>query len=165
MRPRNVLAFSLSLILAAPVLAQRSGEGQAGNAPKAGPGQPVFTPASGLKWTDLDPKGAPGVKIATLWGDHTKGAFGAYFKLPAGFAVPLHTHTNVMKVAFLSGTYIQAPEGKAEVRLGPGSYMMQPGGNYRHTTSCDKASECLFFVVGSGKFDLKPVETAKAPAK
>ena len=23
---------------------------------------------------------------------------------------------------------------------------MQPGGNYRHTTSCDKASECLFFV-------------------
>jgi hypothetical protein len=165
MRPRNVLAFSLSLILAAPVLAQRSGEGQAGNAPKPGPGQPVFTPASGLKWTDLDPKGAPGVKIATLWGDPTKGAFGAYFKLPAGFAVPLHTHTNVMKVAFLSGTYIQAPEGKAEVRLGPGSYMMQPGGNYRHTTSCDKASECLFFVVGSGKFDLKPVAAAKAPAK
>src|SRR5688572_27229140 len=105
MRPRNVLAFSLSLILAAPVLAargkspaafdgatpdfhhgllaQRSGEAQAGKAPKAGPGQPVFMPASGLKWTDLDPKGAPGVKVANLWGDHAKGAFGAYFKLPA----------------------------------------------------------------------------------
>ena len=52
-----------------------------------------------------------------------------------------------------------------EVRLGPGSYMMQPGGNYRHTTSCDKASECLFFVEGSGKFDLKPVEAGKAPPK
>ena len=26
-----------------------------------------------------------------------------------------------MKVVFISGTYIQAPEGKAEVRLGPGS--------------------------------------------
>jgi hypothetical protein len=164
MRSRNVLAFSLSLILAAPALAQRSGEAQADRAPKAGPGRPVFMPAGGLKWTDLDPKGAPGVKVADLWGDHTKGAFGAYFKLPAGFAAPLHTHTNVMKVVFLSGTYIQAPEGKAEVRLGPGSYMMQPGGNYRHTTSCDKASECLFFVEGSGKFDLKPVGT-KAPAK
>ena len=58
-----------------------------------------------------------------------------------------------MKVVFLSGTYIQAPEGKTEVRLGPGAYMMQPGGNYRHTTSCDKASECVFFVESSGKFD------------
>ena len=43
--------------------------------------------------------------------------------------------------------------------------MMQPGGNYRHTTSCDKASECLFFVESSGKFDLKPVEAGKAPPK
>ena len=71
-----------------------------------------------------------------------------------------------MKVVFLSGTYIQAPEGKAAVRLGPGSYMMQPGGNYRHTTSCDKASECLFFVESSGAFDLRNlVEAGKAPGK
>ena len=119
-------------------------------------------PGGDLKWTDLDPNGAPGVKVADLWGDHAKGAFGAFFKLPAGFAAPLHTHTHDMKVVFLSGTYIQAPEGKPEVRLGPGSYMMQPGGNYRHTTSCDKASDCLFFVESDGAFDLKPVN---APAK
>jgi hypothetical protein len=165
MRRRNVLAFSISLLLAAPVLAQPSGEAKPNQAPRTGPSQPVFMSPGDLKWTDLDPKGAPGVKVADLWGDHAKGAFGAFFKLPAGFAVPLHTHTHVMKVVFLSGTYIQAPEGKAEVRLGPGSYMMQPGGNYRHTTSCDKASECLFFVEGSGKFDLKPVEAGKAPPK
>ncbi len=164
MRPRNVLAFSISLMLAAPVLAQSSGDAKA-KAAKAGPVQPVFMSTSDLKWTDLDPKGAPGVKIADLWGDHAKGAFGAFVKLPAGFAVPLHTHTHAMKVVFVSGTYIQAPEGKAEVRLGPGSYMMQPGGNYRHTTSCDKASECLFFVESNGSFDLKAVEAAKAPAK
>jgi hypothetical protein len=35
--------------------------------------------------------------------------------LPAGFAAPLHTHTHTMKVVFLSGTYIQAPEGKASL--------------------------------------------------
>lgn len=150
MKSRNVLALSISLILSAPVLAQQ--------------GQPVFMPASNLKWTDLDPNGAPGVKIADLWGDHAKGAFGAFVKLPAGFAVPLHTHTHAMKVVFLSGTYVQAPEGKAEVRLGPSSYMMQPGGNYRHTTSCDKASECLFFLESDGAFDLKPV-AGNAPAK
>ena len=70
-----------------------------------------------------------------------------------------------MKVIFVSGTYVQAPEGKPEFRLGPASYMMQPGGNYRHTTSCDKASECLFFVESNGPFDLKVVETPKPVAK
>jgi hypothetical protein len=73
--------------------------------------------------------------------------------------------THDMKVIFVSGTYVQAPEGKPEFRLGPGSYMMQPGGNYRHTTSCDKASECLFFVESNGPFDLKVVETPKPVAK
>jgi beta-alanine degradation protein BauB len=128
-------------------------------------GQPVFIPAADLKWTDLDPTGAPGVKIVDLWGNHAKGAFGAYLKLPAGFVSPLHTHTHDMKVAFISGTYIQAPEGKSEVRLGPGSYMMQPGGNYRHITSCDKAADCVFFVESGGAFDLKPVTTGKPPAQ
>jgi len=165
MQPKNILAFSITLVLTAPVLAQPSQEAQGKAAPKAATPRPIFMPASDLKWTDLDPTGAPGVKVADLWGDHTKGAFGAYLKLPAGFAVPLHTHSNAMKVVFLSGTYIQAPEGKPEVRLGPGSYMMQPGGNYRHTTSCDKASECLFFVESNGKFDLRPVAGGSTPAK
>ena len=122
---------------------------------------PVFIPASDLKWNDLDPAGAPGVKVVDLWGDHQKGPFGALLKLPAGFIAALHTHTHAMKVVFLSGTYIQAPEGKPEVRLGPGSYMMQPGGNYRHTTSCAPASDCVFFLESNGAFDLKPVVVSK----
>jgi anti-sigma factor ChrR (cupin superfamily) len=166
MTSRYVLALSITLALAGPVIAQPAGEAKAkGKAPKASASQPVFTAAADLKWIDLDPKGAPGVKIADLWGDHTKGAYGAYLKLPAGFAVPLHTHSHAMKVIFVSGTYIQAPDGKPEVRLGPGSYMMQPGGNYRHTTACDKASDCVFFVESGGAFDLKVVETAKPAAK
>ena len=43
----------------------------------------------------------------------------------------------------------------------PGSYLFQPGGEYKHTTTCDKASECLIFAEGIGAFDLKPVETKK----
>jgi hypothetical protein len=58
-----------------------------------------------------------------------------------------------MKVVFLSGTYIQAPEGKPDVRLGPGSYLLR------------KASECLFSVESTGKFDLEPAEAGKTPAK
>ena len=114
---------------------------------------------------DLGP-GAPGAKVAALWGNPaTGGAFGALFKLPAGFAAPLHTHTHDMNVLIVSGTYVQAPEGKPEFRLGPGSYFLQPGGGYRHTTTCDKASDCVFLVESKGPFDLEPVAAGGGAAR
>ena len=122
-------------------------------------GVPIVKPAADLTWTDLDPKGAPGVRVATLWGDVAKGPFGAFFELPAGFAAPLHTHTHEMKLVIVSGTYIQAPKGKPPFRLGPGSYLLQPGGSYQHTTSCDQTAPCIFFVESDGAFDLRPVAT------
>jgi Domain of unknown function (DUF4437) len=127
---------------------------------------PIALPAADLKWIELDPTGAPGVKVADLWGDHRTGPFGAIFRLPAGFSAPLHTHTHEMKLVIVSGTYIQGPEGKPEFRLGPGSYLMQPGGAYRHTTSCDIASECVFFVESGGAFDLQPANAeSSVPAQ
>ena len=126
--------------------------------------RPVPLAADGLKWMDLDPVGAPGVKIAALWGNPATGRFGAFLRLPAGFAAPLHTHTHAMKVVTVSGTYIQGPDGEAEFRLAPGSYLMQPGADYRHTTSCDRTSDCVFFVESEGAFDLKPVTQTPPPA-
>ena len=145
----------LTSLLAAGLVSAEGVESTGG--PKAV--SPVPLPAENLKWIDLDPTGAPGVKVADLWGDHRTGPFGAIFRLPAGFSAPLHTHTHDMKLVIVSGTYIQGPDGKAEFRLGPGSYLMQPGGEYRHTTKCDQASECVFFVESDGAFDLRPVGT------
>jgi quercetin dioxygenase-like cupin family protein len=160
---RRILAVFVCVLAAAAALAQGSGEAKK-MAPKKAATKAVIRPAADLKWTDLSAD-APGVKIADLWGDHTKGAFGALTKFPAGWSAPLHTHTHDMHIVVLSGTFIHTPEGKAEVRLGPGSYLMQPGGSYRHTTACDKASECEIFTESKGKFDIKPVEEGKAPEK
>src|SRR5262249_36673555 len=62
MRARIVLGLVVSIAVSAALAAQTT---------------PVAMPSADMKWMDLDPKGAPGVKIADLWGDHTKGAFGA----------------------------------------------------------------------------------------
>jgi hypothetical protein len=149
MRTRHILAGLGSFVLATTFTPHLSGQATQALSP-------TVMPAAELKWADLDPKGAPGVKIAPLWGDPQKGAFGAFLTLPAGFEAPLHTHTHDMKVVIVSGTYIQAPEGKPEFRLGPGSYFMQPGGSYRHITSCDKAADCVFFFQSEGAFDMHP---------
>jgi anti-sigma factor ChrR (cupin superfamily) len=164
MSVRNVLVLMMASVLPGTLLAQGTATTKAGPASQPAESRLVVMPAGDMKWADLDPTGAPGVKIADLWGNHGSGAFGALLKLPAGFAAPLHTHTHDMKVVILSGTYIQSPDGKPEFRLGPGSYFMQPGGDYRHTTTCDKASDCVFLVESGGAFDLKPVDAGKAPA-
>lgn len=162
MRGRNVLASAVSLLLATVVLAQ-AGEGKAKVPPKGAAGKAVIWPAADLKWVDLA-GGPPGVKIVDLWGDHTKGAYGALLKFPAGFTAPLHTHSSDMDIVVVSGTFIHGPEGQPEVGLPAGSYLKEPA-NYRHSAACDKAAECVFFAEGKGKFDLKMVEEAKAPAK
>jgi hypothetical protein len=95
-------------------------------------------------------------------GDYTKGGYGAFLKFPPGFVAPLHTHTYAVKVAVISGTYMQTPEGKTEMRIWPASYVFQPGGSHGHISACDKASECVPFIESTGKFDLLPVATAKA---
>ena len=165
MKARNLLTSLITLILPAALVGQGAGQTKANASANTAASRLLVMPADDMRWTDLDPAGAPGVKVADLWGNHGKGAFGALFKLPAGFAVPLHTHTHDMKVVIVSGTYIQVPQGKPEFRLGPGSYFMQPGGNYRHTTSCDPSSECVFFVESKGPFDLKVVQPATTAKK
>jgi hypothetical protein len=159
-----MLAVAVTFGSTAMVFAQASGEKKAEGSTSAASRLHVM-PAADLKWADLDPTGAPGVKVVDLWGDHTKGAFGAFIKLPAGFAAPLHTHTHDIKVVIVSGTYIQAPEGGKEFRIGPGSFFLQPGADYRHTTSCDTASDCVFYLESEGAFDLLVVDSGKAAPK
>ena len=151
MRARFLLGLMMTFTLPVAAVAQN---------PANAASRLVVMPADDLKWADLDP-GIPGSKVVELWGNRASGAFGALFRLPAGFAAPLHTHTHDMKVVILSGTYIQAPDGKPEFRLGPGSYFMQPGGDYRHTTRCDQASDCVFLVESQGPFDLQLAEPGK----
>jgi quercetin dioxygenase-like cupin family protein len=164
MRAKHVLAFAVSFVMAVALLAQASGEAKAKTGGKKMGGKAaVVMPAADLKWSDLDPKTGPGVKIVDVSGNHATGAFSAFIKFPAGFSAPMHTHTADMKLAVVSGTIIHTPDGKPEVRLGPGSYLGQPGG-YKHATACDNASECMFYIQSNGKFDLKPVEAPKAAA-
>ena len=152
MRSKWIPVFSVAFVVAAAASAQSGGGG------------PVFMPSADLKWVQLAPQMNPGILIADVWGDHAKAGYGAFLKFPPGFLSPLHTHTDDIRIVVISGTYTQQPEGKATVRLGPGSYALQPGGSYKHVSGCDKASECLLFIESTGPFDLKPVEAPK-PAK
>jgi quercetin dioxygenase-like cupin family protein len=159
---KGTLGCLAAFLVAAAVLAQGAGADKPKTTHTSSAKTPVIWPAGDLKWTDAA-NAPPGVKEVVLWGDPTKGAFGGLYKFPAGFSAALHTHSNEERIVVVSGTLIHGPEGKPEVRLSAGSYVLEPA-NYRHTTACDKASECVFFLESNGKFDIKMVEEKKAPA-
>ena len=91
-----------------------------------------------------------------LWGDDTKGPYGAFTKFAPGLNNPLHTHTNNIRLVVLKGAYIYKPEKGEERRVGPGQYLFIPGGD-RHVSSGDPKEGALFYEESPGKFDLNPV--------
>ncbi|MBI1805413.1 MAG: DUF4437 domain-containing protein [Ignavibacteriae bacterium] len=115
-------------------------------------------PAENLTWVEVPNTG--GVKRAVLWGDPDKGAYGAFYKFPAGAKFPLHYHTNPIKTVVISGTMFYTPEGGTETKLGPGSYLSY-GAKDRHASGAVGDSGCTFLCQQPGKFDLVPIEEKK----
>ena len=120
----------------------------------------VVWPSENIKWSEMK-GGPPGGMYANLWGNMQKGAFGALVKLPAGMNNPLHTHSADLKLVIMSGSFWYQPEGGEKQVLGPGSYLMVPGG-LRHSSGTD--SECTAFQTGNKKFDMKAVKAKTVKA-
>ena len=118
-------------------------------------GSRAADPGGAIEWVDV-PDAPPGVQVANVTSDVTKGAYAAFVKLPAGMMHPLHTHTNEAKAVLISGTFSVTPEGGVEKRLGPGSYFSIPGGQ-KHLSGCLAGAPCVIFQTGTAKFDMKPV--------
>ncbi|HET6330144.1 MAG TPA: DUF4437 domain-containing protein [Holophagaceae bacterium] len=118
----------------------------------------VIMPADSIKWEDGPAKG---VHIANLWGDMMKGGpYGTLVKFDAGVMHPMHWHTRTLKVVVLSGTFIHHADGGEEVKLGPGSYLLQAGGKH-HSSGASADGPCEFFLTSQGKFDMHMVEDKK----
>jgi hypothetical protein len=122
-----------------------------------GGGKAVLIPAGDLKWKDAGPD-APGVQVAAVAGDPTKGASKFFVKLPSGFSVPLHHHTADHSGVLVSGTMVFGVDGQ-EQTLPAGSYISYTG-KKQHTTKCTDAAGCLLFLDAHSKWDVVPEKTA-----
>ena len=109
----------------------------------------VVWPADAITWTDSAV--SPGAKMAVLWGDPAKGAYGALKQVPAGTVIPAHTHTRDSHVVMVKGSISLDMDGK-KTSLGPGSYVLIPGG-VAHTPTCAAGAACQYFEEMAGAFD------------
>ena len=127
---------------------------QAAKAPaKKAPAKGTAWSASELKW--VDNPAIKGAQQAVLWGDPTKGAYGALKKVPGGTVLPMHSHTNLTRVVMVAGTISFTFEGRPAKDLGPQSYTSIPGG-VPHTATCKAGADCVYFETSIGAYDMKP---------
>jgi hypothetical protein len=113
------------------------------------PSQSVSIPADQIKYSDA---GIGGPKLGVIWGDPTKGAYGAFLRLPKGYASPVHLHTYDYKGVIVEGTVTNAETGQPEIPLTPGSYFLQRG-KADHVTACVGDKDCLIYIVQTEHLD------------
>lgn len=116
--------------------------------PKKRSSKEVVWPADQIQFKEV----VPGVSRAVLWGDPDKSAYEAITRFKKGQKNALHTHPSDIRIVVLSGT-LTYDSGSGENRLGPGSYLVQPG-KLKHTSGCTEDADCVFVEQSPGKFGL-----------
>lgn len=75
-------------------------------------------------------EGSP-VHVAVLWGNPETGPAAIMVKYPEGYLEPWHSHSSTYHAVLVKSEFSsRSPEGgpDSERVLGPGSYLVQPGG-------------------------------------
>jgi quercetin dioxygenase-like cupin family protein len=116
---------------------------------------PVVWGAGDVKWTSSP--AMKGLSTATLWGDPSKGAYGALKKVAGGTDFGWHTHSADQKVVAISGTFDFQMDGQAVKELSTGSYVFTPAG-VKHTAKCRAGADCVYFEESTGKSDYIPAK-------
>jgi quercetin dioxygenase-like cupin family protein len=99
-------------------------------------------------------EGSP-VHVAVLWGNLETGPTAVMVKFPEGYREPWHYHSSIYQAVLVKGEFSsRSPEGgpDSERVLGPGSYIVQPGG-VTHAEVNAGAGESLSMVYFDGPVD------------
>ena len=132
---------------------------------KAAKGESVTVSASEVKWGPAPAAFPKGAQLAVLHGDPgKKGNFALRLKMPDGYRIAPHWHTQDEELTILSGTFLLAmgdKEGDAHA-LEAGAYHFLPG-KMRHSASAK--GDVVLELHGTGPFDIHYVNPADDPSK
>lgn len=118
----------------------------------------TISPAEQMQWSGEIPDGR-GETMSTLWGDPARGPHAALHRFPAGWSLPLHTHSATVRAVVVAGNFNIAGDDGVEKKLVPGSFILIPA-NTRYSDSCDGG--CVLAIDASGKFDIHIAERRTA---
>ena len=120
-----------------------------------------------LKWGPAPPVFEPGAQLAVLQGDPSKAGeeFTVRLRMPNGYKIAPHWHSNDEELTVLSGTFVLAMGDKAGENvhaMEAGAYHFLPGKMHH---SAEAKGETLIEIHGIGPFDLHYLNPADDPSK
>ena len=111
-----------------------------------------------LQWSAC-PVFPAGCELAVLHGDPAKPNADVFFRVPAGYAVPPHTHSSAERMILVTGKLDVKYQGAQPVTLEPGNYAYGPA-RLPHRATCIAAEACTLFIAFEGPVDVVPFEGA-----
>jgi len=155
----STIALTLSVAAALSLRAETGGKGAAAKAP-------VFVNAADVKWGDVPPALPKGAQIAVLHGDPFKsGPFTLRLKMPAGYKIPPHWHTQDEQLTILSGTFVLHMGDTMDASshdLTAGAFHFLPGKMHH---AAETKGEVILQLHGNGPFDIHYLNPADDPSK
>jgi hypothetical protein len=152
---RLFASIAVALLVAAPTLAADSHKKEA-----------VTVNPGDIKWGDAPPDLPKGAQLAVLHGDPSKKAvFSLRLKMPAGYKIPPHWHTNDEQLTILSGKFLLHMGDTMDApahELGPGAYHFLPG-KMHHAAEVE--ADTVLQLDGMGPFDIHYLNPADNPNK
>ena len=153
--------IALALLAAAPALAADATK-------KADAPKPTATSinAGEIKWGATPPDVPKGAEMAVLHGDPSKKApFTLRLKMPAGYKIPPHWHSNDEQLTILSGAFILHMGDTMDApahSLDAGGFHFLPGKMHH---AAETKVETVVQMDGMGPFDIHYLNPADNPNK
>jgi quercetin dioxygenase-like cupin family protein len=160
----RTLSWFVAVALLAAAPAARGGETQ--KKTTAAKPEAVFVNPDELKWGDPPPQFPKGGQLAILHGDPSKkGAFALRFKMPDGYRIAPHWHTQDEQLTIVSGKLMLHMGDTMDTpshELGVGAFHFLPG-KMHHGAQAD--GETVVQINGMGPFDIHYLNPADDPTK
>jgi hypothetical protein len=132
----------------------------------AGKPEPISMNAADIKWGDAPPTLPKGAQLAVMSGDPSKKApFTVRLKMPAGYKIPPHWHTQDENLTILSGIFVLHMGDTMEApahELTAGAYHFLPGKMHH---AAETKAETILQLHGTGPFDIHYLNPADDPSK
>ena len=126
----------------------------------------VSVNAADIKWGDAPPSLPKGAQLAVMSGDPGKKApFTVRLKMPAGYKIPPHWHTQDENLTILSGTFVLHMGDTMDApahELTAGAYHFLPGKMHH---AAETKAETILQLHGTGPFDIHYLNPADDPSK
>ena len=156
---RTTIAFAL--LAATPALAADASKKT--DAPKA---EATMINAAEIKWGPAPPDVPAGGQMAVLHGDPSKKApFTARLKMPAGYKIPPHWHSNDEQLTIISGAFVLHMGDTMDApahSLAAGGFHFLPGKMHH---AAETKVETVVQIDGIGPFDIHYLNPADNPNK